>query len=206
MEPKEIVQKHLGGKGGELFEKILAQVPLKADVIVLLQGDQLDRAPAAFSLFQKGFSSTILITGNNVLVGPNTRPEENDVLLGEHRAYLLEHGVPESAILVDDRSFNSLGQATNIVEIAREKEWQALLVVVSAYHAFRSFLTLLKQMKDQAWSGKIVMHAVQFPWDVPPSGRAKSAREMLALEMEKIKKYAKDVASIEEGLEYFKIL
>ena len=195
-DPKETVQKHLGSKGAEIFEKILLQEPQKVDAIVFLQGDQLDRAPESASLFQQGFAPRILISGNNKLVGPNTRPEE----------YLVEHGVPEAAILIDDQSFNSLGQATNIVKITKEKGWQTLLVVVSAYHALRSFLTLLKQMKDQAWSGKIVMHAVQFPWDTIPSGRAKSAREMLTLEMEKIKKYAKDVASIEEGLEYFKIL
>ena len=205
-DPKETVQKHLGSKGAEIFEKILLQEPQKVDAIVFLQGDQLDRAPESASLFQQGFAPRILISGNNKLVGPNTRPEENDFELGLLKEYLVEHGVPEAAILIDDQSFNSLGQATNIVKIAKEKGWQTLLVVVSAYHALRSFLTLLSQAKEQAWGGKKVMHAVQFPWDTIPSGRAKSAREMLTLEMEKIKKYAKDVASIEEGLEYFKIL
>ncbi len=203
-DPREIVKKYLGSRGGELFEKILSQAPQKADMIVLLQGDQLDRAPAALSLFQKGFAERICISGNNVLVGPNTRPEENDVPLSVHETYLMEHGVPEPSIRVDDQSFNSLGQATNIVKIAKEKGWQTILVVVSAYHALRSFLTLLSQAKAQAWDGKIVIHAVQFPWDTIPSGRVKTAREMLQVEMEKIKKYGKDVALIKEGLNYFK--
>src|SRR3989344_3601228 len=203
-EPREIVRTYLGDKGAEIFERILSQESQKADAIVFLQGDQLDRALESASLFQQGFAPRILISGNNKLVGPNTRPEENDFELGLLKGYLVEHGVPEAAILIDDQSFNSLGQATNVVKIAKENGWRTLLVVVSAYHALRSFLTLLSQAAAQAWDGKIVMHAVQFPWDTIPSGRAKSAREMLTLEMEKIKKYAKDVASIEEGLEYFK--
>lgn len=33
------------------------------------------------------------------------------------------------------------------------------------------------------------MHAADFSWDKPPSGRVKTAREMLVVEVEKIKKY-----------------
>jgi len=187
-----------------LFEKILSQAPQKADVIVLLQGDQLDRAPGSASLFHQGFAPRILISGNNKLVGPNTRPEENDFPLAALKQCLVEHKVPEEVILIDDQSFNSLGQATNVVKIAKENGWSTLLIVVSAYHALRSFLAFVKQARDQAWDGKIVMNAVQFPWDTIPSGRVKTAEEMLEVEVEKIKKYEKDLATIEGGLEYFK--
>lgn len=203
-DPKRIVQKYWGNAGVELFDRIIQQAPQKADVIVLLQGDRFDRAPATFSLFQKRIAPTILISGNNVLVGPNTRPEENDVELNTLKGYLMEHGVPETSICIDDQSFNNLGQATNVVKTAQEKGWRVLLVVVSAYHALRAFLSLVKQIKGQGWDGKIIMHAIEFPWDVSPSGRVKSAQEMLGVEMEKIQKYAKDIASIEEGFAYLK--
>ncbi|MDP2637192.1 MAG: YdcF family protein, partial [bacterium] len=167
---------------------------------------QLDRASESASLFKQGFAPRILVSGNNKLVGPNTRPEENDFELGLLKGYLVEHGVPEAAILIDDQSFNSLGQATNVVKIAKENGWSTLLIVVSAYHALRSFLAFVKQTRDQAWSGKIVMNAVEFPWDTIPSGRKKTAREMLQVEVEKIKKYEKDLATVGEGLEYLKTL
>src|SRR3989338_9464869 len=121
MEPREIIEKYLGSGGEVLFEKILSQAPQKADAIVFLQGDQLDRAPESASLFQQGFAPRILISGNNKLVGPNTRPEENDFELGLLKEYLVEHGVPEAAILIDDQSFNSFVHAPNIIKITKEK-------------------------------------------------------------------------------------
>lgn len=204
--PLAVVQEHLGERGALLFEKILGQAPQKADAIVLLQGDQADRAPMALSLFQQRLAPLILISGNNVLVGPNTRPEESDFELALLEKYLVEHGVPASSVLIDDQAFNSFGQAVNAVRIAKERGWRTLLVVVSAYHALRAYLSFVKQAQDQGWNGTIVVHAVEFPWDSAPSGREKTACEMLELEMEKIQKYAKDIATIEAGLQYFKEL
>lgn len=201
--PQAIVAEHFGNQGSSLFEKIIQQDPQKADAIVFLQGDQLDRAQAALSLFQQGFAPLILITGNNVLVGPHTRPEENDFPLGLLQKYLTDHGVPETSILLDDQSFNNLGQATNVVKIAKERGWHTLLVAVSAYHALRAYLSFVKQAQDQKWNGKIIMHAVMIPWKVVPSGRVKNSLDMLAVEMGKIQKYAKDIATVREGLEYF---
>ncbi|MBI2113114.1 MAG: YdcF family protein [Candidatus Wildermuthbacteria bacterium] len=202
--PKSIVQDAFGEQGVQLFENILKQSPRPADAIVFLQGDQLDRAPATLALFQQGFAPLILISGNNVLVGPNTRPEENDFPLGLLKQYLVERGVPGSSILLDDQSMNTLGQAVNIVRIAKEKKWETFLVVVSPYHMIRAYLSLVKQVRDQRWEGKMAIYPVEFSWDSVPSGRKKTALEMLNVEMEKIKKYAKDIATIEQGLQYYK--
>lgn len=206
VDPKAIVQKYFGEQGVALFKKILAQPLQRADIIVFLQGDQLDRAPAVLSLFQQGFASAILISGNNVLVGPNTRPEENDFPLGLLKQYFVDHGVDETSIIVDNQSFNNLGQAANVIRIAKEKEWHILLIVVSAYHALRAYLAFVHQAKIQQWNGKIIIHAVKIPWNIVPGGRTKSTIDMLEVEMEKIQKYVKDLATIEQGLEYFQTL
>ena len=46
------------------------------------------------------------------------------------------------------------------------------------------------------------MHACDLPWDTPPSGRVKTADQMLDVELEKISgKYKNDIATIESGID-----
>ncbi len=196
---ENVVESKLGRQASELFNALSKQKPARADAIVFLQGDQLDRAEATASLYRDGFSDLVMITGNNVLIGADTRPDENDFGLDVLKKYLIDHGVPAKNIMIEDKSMNSRDQAENIIRIAKEKNWSAILVAVSEYHMLRAYLALVKQVMVQNWSGKIIMHGIKFPWDSIPSGRSKTVLEMLELETEKIKKYAKDIASIQDA-------
>src|SRR3989338_7245965 len=116
-DPTAIVLASLGPGAASLFNKLLRQPPKPADAIIFLQGDQLDRAPAVVSLYKKGFAPTILITGNNDLIGRGKRNEENDVHLSQLKTYLVKHGITEGAVMVDDKSLNTLQQAVTTVGV-----------------------------------------------------------------------------------------
>lgn len=194
---KTIIKTHLGEAAVELFEKLLTQEPQHADAIVFLQGDRLDRAPKARSLHEQGFAEQILITGNNELAGRGKRSQENNVHLSKLKKYLVDRGVGEEVITVDERSMNTREQAANTIRRAKEKGWSRILVVTSPYHVLRAYLTFLKQIQEQDWEGEITMQTADLSWESVPGGREKTAREMLKEEMEKIKQYQADFAARE---------
>lgn len=199
-EATALVQTALGESAAKLFGMLLGQKPIRSDVIVFLQGDRLDRAETVAQLYREGFAPLVLITGNNDLIGRGKRNEENDMHLDELKNYLVEHGVLERAILIDATSMNTPDQAVHTLALAREHGWKKLLVVTSPFHVLRAYLTFAKKAQGASWGGAILMHAANLPWDIPPSGRERSALEMLLVELEKIKKYEKDVATVEAGL------
>jgi len=57
--------------------------PQKADVIVWLQGDRYDRSKKVLSLFKEKWADEIVISGNNILIGPTKRKGENNISLNE---------------------------------------------------------------------------------------------------------------------------
>jgi uncharacterized SAM-binding protein YcdF (DUF218 family) len=193
----ETVENTLGEKASKLFDALLSQEPNRADTIVYLQGDQLDRAPKTAELYNKEYADTVLITGNNDLIGRGKRNEENDFHLDKLKRYLIENSVENKAILMDDKSMNSKDQAVKVIKLAKEKRWNTLLVVTSPFHILRAYLTLLKQAENQNWSGEIIMQTPDLSWDSVPSGRIKTAQVMLEEDLEKIKKYSDDLVDID---------
>ncbi len=203
----KIVRDCCGSEMAALFSLLLKQKTEKADAIIFLQGDRLDRAKTVVSLYKKGWAGKVLIAGNNELIGRKKRNEENDVYLDEIKNYLLRNSIPEKEITVDDKSLNTLEQAQNTIKKAKEKKWKSIIVVTSPYHLLRAFLTFLRQAREMKWKGIIYMKgADKLSWFLPPSGRKKQAFEMLAKEIEKMKTYKKDIATIKQGLDYIKQL
>ncbi|MBI3307887.1 MAG: YdcF family protein [Candidatus Melainabacteria bacterium] len=196
---RTIVKSYLSQSAAELFSALLRQKPVPADVIVFLQGDRFDRIDKVQSLFHNSLASLVLITGNNVLIGQGKRYEENDVHLSKLKERLINKGIPEAAIIIDEHSSNTFDQAVNTIKTAKKKKWSTLLIVTSPYHVLRAYLTFIKQFKKQRWKGNIVMQCADLSWDTPPSGRIKTSIEMLKVEMEKIEKYNSDMATIKQG-------
>lgn len=189
MKPDQIVKKILGEEALNLWEILFKQKPEKAEAIVFLQGDRLDRIPAAVALYKKGLARKIFITGNNDLIGREKRNDEDDINLDKIKEVFLKNGVPNQALIIDDRAFNTKDQAVNTVKMALENDWRAILVITSPYHILRAYLTFVKQSLEQKWSGEIVMCPADLSWLQIPSGRSKTALEMLVIELEKIRKY-----------------
>ncbi len=186
----------------ELQNLLEDEKPMHGDVIVWLQGDQYDRGRKVLELYRQGFAPNILITGNNVLIGKNTRPEEENISLGEMKQWLLDEGVKEAHIIVDDGPLNTREQAEHVIGLAIENNWNRILVVSSIHYHLRVFLTFLKYMKEVGWKGRIINQMAKLRWDEVPGGRVKTAREYFTEEIEKIKRYTDHVALPEEGIEY----
>lgn len=200
--PQVVIENALGKEASVLFDRLFKQKPYEANAIIFLQGDRFDRAPKVVALYRENFARYILITGNNDLVGRGKRNEENDVHLLKLKEYLVRHGIPQESIFIDDASMNTLDQARNTVRIAKEHRWETILVVTSPYHLLRAFLTFVKEAHVQDWQGTIVMQSVHLPWERVPSGRKKTALEMLEVEVGKIQRYSKNLATLREGLHY----
>lgn len=197
------VKNYLGLKAAELFSLLLQQKPAPADSIVFLQGDRFDRADKVQSLFNNALARLIFITGNNILAGRGKRYEENDVRLSKLKERLINKGIPEEAIIIDEHSLNTYDQATNTIKTAKNGKWSTMLVVTSPYHTLRAYLTFVQQIMEQGWDGKIIMQCAHKDWNRQPSGRKRTAIEMLKVEMEKIKKYKSGMATMKQGKKYF---
>ncbi|MBI1866254.1 MAG: YdcF family protein [Candidatus Staskawiczbacteria bacterium] len=194
---------HFGFNGTVLFYKITHQLLKPSDIIVLLQGDRLDRVKETANIYKKNIAPQIVIIGNNDLIGRGTRNDENDLHLLELKKELINKGILENSIIIEDKSFNTKDQAVHMVTLAKKNSYKRMIIVTSAYHVLRAYLSFVKSSKQQLWNGVILMCSVNLPWKRLASGRSKTAWQMFLLELEKIKKYKNDTASIKEGLEYF---
>lgn len=202
-DPTKIIEASLGHKYSEIFKRLISQKLEKSDAIIFLQGDRLDRIATVISLYEKCFAKKIFITGNNILIGKGKRKEEEDISLLEIENYLVRKNIPKEAMIIDDKSLNTFDQAVNVIRIAKKKKWSKIIVVTSPYHLLRTYLTFVQQVLKQNWPGRVIMkEAKGLSWSVLPSGRKKTAIEILKTEINKIKKYKNDIASIEAGENY----
>ena len=186
----------------DLYQLILKQAPSSGDVIIWLQGDRFDRANKVLALYRSGLANKILLTGNNVLIGSGTRPGENNISMKEMQDWLLDHGVPSEAIILDDQSMNSKEQAIHCISLVKQKQWQKILLVGSSFYQPRAFLTFLKEAKSQDYIGKIINQPALIAEQIIPGGRNNTAGELMKSEAEKVKLYTADVVAIEDGIKY----
>lgn len=173
-----------------LLERLLVEKPEAADAIVWLQGDRLDRGPKSLALFKAGLAPLIVIIGNNALVGEGSRPGENDAPLSDLLKFLTDRGVSRETIVVDERAMNTAEQAKQAVALARARGWRKILLVTSPYHQARAYLTFEKVKQETGSTLAIVNQpATDLSWDAWPSGRGKTAGELLFDEEQKISSY-----------------
>ena len=190
---------HMNPNIEQLQQLVTTQKPEQADAIVWLQGNMYDRGKKVLELYRGGYASRIVVTGNNTRVVDDDHVGVRDIV-----QWLEKEGVDRSAILVDDQSINTLDQATHTVELVKEQGWRAILLIGSTHHQLRAFLTFLHQARAQGWPGRIINQPVNIPWDVKPSGRRKTTREAFEDEIEKLTRYQEKIASVDDGLSYFK--
>jgi uncharacterized SAM-binding protein YcdF (DUF218 family) len=108
-----------------------AQEPVKADLVMALGGDSGARANSALDLYRKGLAPRILIGSEGV--HSKTRP----AYLNWRARYLVDQGVPEKAILYDQRSLSSWEEAVNTLELMRAQKLDRVLVVSDPPHMRR---------------------------------------------------------------------
>jgi uncharacterized SAM-binding protein YcdF (DUF218 family) len=103
---------------------VVRQEPLKADVIVVLGGDNTERVVKAAALYQSGYAPQILVTG------------KNEVELFGRR--LVDAGVPKEAILYESAATSTFENALFSLPILEQRNVKTVLLVTSWFHSRRA--------------------------------------------------------------------
>jgi uncharacterized SAM-binding protein YcdF (DUF218 family) len=93
-----------------------------------------DRFDKALSLYVGGKAPLIVFSGGAERFEGG--PDEGDILRNE----ALRRGIPDEAILVTPRTWNTESEARILCSLATERKWKRVLVVTSAYHMPRAML------------------------------------------------------------------
>lgn len=113
-----------------------------AGAIVVMGAAQYDGRPSpqlaarldhVVDLWSQGLAPVVVVTGGNQ---PGDRFTEADA----SRAYLVERGVPEAAILAEETGSSTYESLENVAELLGDTS-TPLLLVTDPYHALRSKLT-----------------------------------------------------------------
>jgi uncharacterized SAM-binding protein YcdF (DUF218 family) len=103
---------------------MIRQKPCKADVIVVLGGENKTRAAKVIELYRQGNAPRILVTGRN---------EEAHIIHG-----LTANGVPEYAILREPFATSTYENAVFTIPILKQLNAKKVLLVTSWYHSRRA--------------------------------------------------------------------
>ena len=114
----------------------------KADAIILLEGDALNRCKQAASLYKYNFSNKIVFSGGITDHNYGSLPAE--FILPE----LIKLGVKLEHIIIEDKSQNTKEQAEEVIKIVLKNNWSKIILVASHNHQYRAFLTFLKVIND----------------------------------------------------------
>jgi uncharacterized SAM-binding protein YcdF (DUF218 family) len=119
-----------------------------ADAIVVLGAAQYNGTPSplfrarldhAIALYHEGIAPILVVTGGKGREGDITTEAEAAM------AYAVAHGVPASAILVEDRGRNTLESLRAVGSMLRERQLQDAVFVSDRSHMLR----VLRMARDQ---------------------------------------------------------
>jgi RimJ/RimL family protein N-acetyltransferase len=191
----------------ELYHVLMSDRPKKAEAMIWLQGDRYNRGQKVVELYKKKLARRVVVSGNNILIGPNARSGENNISLSDMKTFLLKKGVNKKDIIVDDNALNTKDQATHIINLANKRKWNNVILVGSAYHQPRIWLTFVKAATLLNFKGKIFNHPF-LDDSFKKSGLKNNlkANPMVTKEMGKIKKYQlkNDLVSYADGFSYLR--
>jgi uncharacterized SAM-binding protein YcdF (DUF218 family) len=117
-----------------------ASEPEKADVIVVLGGDNGLRVAKGAALYRAGYAEHIILTG---IDGRFYRP--NHPNWRERRMMVL--GVPREAIKVDATSQTTWEEAVNTANMMEQKGWRSAIIVSDPPHLLRLYQTWSRAFK-----------------------------------------------------------
>lgn len=182
----------------QLIALVSNEVLSKSDAIICLEGDNHLRTEKAWELLKSEMASIIVVSGG-------LKGSLGSVPALKMADYLIKKGVPKNNILIESDSQNTYEQAQNVMRIAKEEKWRKIILIASAFHQPRAFLTFLKATKDYKVEIEIFNAPAKHPW-FEEKELGLSRLELLSGEFSKIKEYQKKghLVSIKEGLEYQK--
>ena len=136
-----------------------AQAPVHADAIVVLGGNDGDRALRALELFKAGYAPKIVLTG---LERGRASPPANLTWRAE---YLVARGVPKSAVRFEVYSENSYEEAENVLDLMRKQGWRTVVAVSDPPHMRRLAWTWHRVFKESGLGYALVASSAQ--WWMP---------------------------------------
>ncbi len=156
----------------------------RADVIVALTGNGLERTNYAVELFKAGWAPLLLMVGST-----GSRPPK------EMADYAIKNGVPENSIQLENRSSNTRQNAENVLKMAAENSWKKIILVTSPHHQLRAHLSFKKVNEKLGSRIKIINYPpTRYSWfDFVESSRGKNKKVLRFLyifsELYRILKY-----------------
>jgi hypothetical protein len=181
----------------ERFLAMLYTAPVvPADAVVVFTGDGRVRLDAAYTAIMHNRAAPYLVLSGGVDDPPHS-------LLADLMAKMaVVQGVPPERLIVDNASQNTHEQSVWLAREIRRRGWQAVTLVVSAYHMPRAFLTTVKALADTPC--RVMPLTPIARWHGSPDGQLHTRAELLADELRKIEEYGAKghVASYAEGLAY----
>lgn len=170
---------------------------VSADAIILLEGDGTNRVRTAAQLYTAGLANKIVFTGGAVQYEYGSFPKE--VVIPK----LLELGIKECDIVIDDKSMHTQAQAEEIVRYALGAGWRRIILIASPDHQYRAYLTFLRSILDK-YPELILINAPATNLQWFSDQGWKTQFERLDQEFERIDKYSAlgHLASYEEAIEY----
>lgn len=164
----------------------LKDEPAAVDLCFVLGSPTVSSMQPAIDLYRMGLTPRILISGHGR--SPNQEPE-----CETHRAFALQNGVPEAAILLERRASNTLENfAFSRPIVQKEIGWQTVktvAIVGKPFHMRRALMTARKQWPAHL---KFVMRPSTDPIDMPADVWWQSAegRRYVLAEIRAIGSYA----------------
>ncbi len=113
-----------------------------ADAIVAISGgDTSARTDEAVKLYQAGWAKTLIVSGAAL----DPRGPSNAAAMRRHA---IDAGVPASAILTDNLSQDTSGNALGVALVAKEHNLRTIIVVTSPYHQQRASIVFNRAFID----------------------------------------------------------
>ncbi len=171
----------------------------KSDAAILLEGDGFFRWKKVVELFNQGLVSYIVFSGNTVDLQYGSYPFD------EIKPHILASGIPEAKLIHEDKSTNTRQQAVEVIKLAVDNGWKKLVLVASAEHQYRAYLTFLREILDS--KSNIALYNVpvrNLSWFVDSGWGTRIDR--LSAEFDRIEKYSAmgHLANAQEVVQYQK--
>lgn len=127
---------------GTIYWQARTDEATTADAIVVLGAAQWNGRPSdvlqarldhVTNLYERGLAPLIVVTGGRAEADEFTEAEAS-------RTYLVERGVPESSILMEDRSRDTWASIDGVRNLLAGTDVHSLLIVSDGFHLFRAEL------------------------------------------------------------------
>lgn len=143
----------VGGTAFRVWQVARVDDRRPVDVVVVLGAAQYDGGPSpifaarlrhAQALYQQGMASRIVTVGGNRIGDSFTEAEAG-------QRYLVNRGLPASAVLAFGEGSDTLGSLRAVAEEGASRGWKSALVVSDPWHSLRA-RTMSRDAGLPAWS------------------------------------------------------